>query len=93
MLALKCWGPDPRSLDCLNFHEFLLNPLLLLLRRFGYFEIHAACCVLDKQSYLFVGPSGSGKTSAVLSLIGSGAKYLSDDLFLVFREAALRFVG
>jgi hypothetical protein len=85
-LTLKCWGPDPEATEGLNFREFfLLSPLLFLMHRLGYFEMHAAACVLEEHGYLFVGPSGSGKTSAVLSLIALGAKYLSDDAVVISR--------
>jgi hypothetical protein len=83
-LTLKCWGPDDELPDTLNFREFfLLTPLLFLMHRFGYFEMHAAACVLEEHGYLFVGPSGSGKTSNLLSLIPLGAKYLSDDAVVI----------
>ena len=85
-LSLKCWGPDSDVLDGLNFREFfLLSSLLFLMHRLGYFEMHAAACVLQEHGYLLVGRSGSGKTSTVLSLIASGAKYLSDDAVVVSR--------
>jgi hypothetical protein len=83
-LAIKCWGPDAELPDPLNFREFfLLTPLLFLMHRFGYFEMHAAACVLEERGYMFVGPSGSGKTSNLLSLIALGAKYLSDDAVVI----------
>jgi hypothetical protein len=85
-LTLKCWGPDCDVSDELNFREFfLLSPLLFLMHRLGYFEMHAAACILGDHGYLFVGPSGSGKTSTLLSLIGMGAKYLSDDAISISR--------
>jgi hypothetical protein len=84
--SLKCWGPDSDVFDVQNFREFfLLSPLLFLMHKLGYFEMHAAACVLEKHGYLFVGRSGSGKTSTVLSLIALGAKYLSDDAVVVSR--------
>jgi hypothetical protein len=84
--SLKCLGPDADVFDVQNFREFfLLTPLLFLMHRLGYFEMHAAACVLEKHGYLFVGRSGSGKTSTILSLITLGAKYLSDDAVVVSR--------
>ena len=92
--TLKCWGPDPEASDVLNFREFfLLSPLLFLMRRLGYFEMHAAGCILEEHGYLFVGPSGSGKTSTVLSLIALGAKYLSDDAILISRPRGNGFAA
>ena len=86
MPAMKCWGPDPEASERLNFREFfLLSPLLFLMHRLGYFEMHAAGCVLEEHGYLFLGPSGSGKTSTVLALIALGAKYLSDDAVVLSR--------
>jgi hypothetical protein len=83
-LTLNCWAPDDELPEALNFREFfLLTPLLFLMRRFGYFEMHAAACVLEERGYVFVGPSGSGKTSNLLSLIPLGAQYLSDDAVVI----------
>jgi len=83
-LNLHCWGPDPDSLDSLAFREFfLLSPILFMLRRLGYFELHAAACAYGESGYLLLGSSGSGKTAAILALIASGWSYLSDDAMLV----------
>ena len=85
-LSLKCLGPDSEVVDTLNFREFfLLGPLLFLMHKLGYYEMHAAACTLEEHGYLFLGPSGSGKTSTLLSLIALGAKYLSDDALVVSR--------
>lgn len=83
-LTLRCWGPDPDALDRLNFREFfLLSPLLFLMHRLGYFELHAAGCAYGDTGYLLLGPSGSGKTSAILALIESGWTYVSDDAMVL----------
>ena len=83
-LTFRCSGPEPDPSDCLNFREFfLLTPLLYMMHRLGYFELHAAACAYQESGYLLLGPSGSGKTTAMLSLIASGWSYLSDDAMVV----------
>src|SRR5439155_1238636 len=75
--TFRCGGPDPGPGETLGFKEFfLLTPLLFLMHRFGYFELHAAGCAYEDSGYLLLGASGSGKTTATLSLIASGWKYL-----------------
>ncbi len=86
--TLKCSGPDREITEDINFRElFLLSPLLFLMHRLGYFELHAAACIFDQRGYLLLGPSGSGKTTAVLSLMALGAKYLSDDAVVISRSS------
>jgi hypothetical protein len=83
-LTVRCSGPDPEPNERLVFRElFLLSGLLLIMHRLGYFELHAAACAHEESGYLFLGTSGSGKTTAILSLIASGWKYLSDDAMVV----------
>jgi len=82
--TFRCGGPDPGPGERLSFREFfLLTPLLFLMHRFGYFELHAAGCAYQGSGYLLLGTSGSGKTTATLSLIASGWNYLSDDAMFV----------
>ena len=83
-LTFRCSGPDPGPSECLSFREFfLLTPVLYMMHRLGYFELHAAACAYQESGYLLLGPSGSGKTTAMLSLIASGWNYLSDDAMVV----------
>jgi hypothetical protein len=83
-LTIHSSSPDPDPGDRLSLQaSFLLTPLLFIMHRFGYFELHAAACAYHDSGYLLLGPSGSGKTTATLSLIASGWKYLSDDAMVV----------
>lgn len=50
-------------------------------------NLHASCVALDDRSGLLIlGPSGSGKSSLALSLMGYGAKLVSDDRTDVLRD-------
>jgi hypothetical protein len=92
--TFRCGGPDPGPDDRLSFREFfLLTPLLFLMHRFGYFELHAAGCAYQGSGYLLLGASGSGKTTAMLSLIASGWNYLSDDAMFVSTDPGGRIVA
>jgi hypothetical protein len=80
----RCSGPAPDPENRLIFREFfLLSPILFLMHRLGYFELHAAACAHEDFGYLLLGASGSGKTTTILSLIASGWNYLSDDAMVV----------
>jgi hypothetical protein len=93
-LTFRCSGPDPDPAERLNFREFfLLSPILFLMHRLGYFELHAAACARDESGYVLLGPSGSGKTTAMLSLIASGWNYLSDDAIVVSNEPEGRILA
>lgn len=63
--------------------EFFLLGLLMLLRPYGCYGLHA--CGLERSGVgvLLVGASGSGKTTTSLSLVQSGWQYLSDDAVLL----------
>jgi hypothetical protein len=63
--------------------DVFLMGLTRLLAECGLFDLHGACIELDGHGLLLVGPSGSGKTTATLSLIASGANYVSDDAVLI----------
>jgi hypothetical protein len=93
-MTFRCSGPDPDPAERLNFREFfLLSPLLFVMHRLGYFELHAAACVREDSGYLLLGPSGAGKTTALLSLIDSGWSYLSDDAMVVSMEPQGKIVA
>ncbi|MGQ9897114.1 MAG: hypothetical protein ACUVR8_06115 [Acidobacteriota bacterium] len=83
----------PLAADGFSSYEllsYLRLVLLFMLRRLGWFELHAGACVNAGQGYVFTGPPGSGKTSAVLGLIEAGWGYTSDDALLVRQTSRLR---
>jgi hypothetical protein len=93
-LTFRCSGPDPAPGERIGFREFfLLSPLLFILHRVGYFELHAAGCAYQEFGYLFLGRSGSGKTTAMLSLIAAGWNYLSDDAMVISASPQGRIVA
>jgi hypothetical protein len=69
-----------------RFIDVVLVSLAPLLRKRGYFLLHAAAVALDQQAILFVGPSGSGKTTTCLTLIDAGWQLLSNDIVLLKRD-------
>lgn len=66
--------------------QFFLLSLLMLMRPFGLYGLHANCVSNDTSGCLIVGNSGAGKTSLALSLIKQGWNYLSDDAVMVRRS-------
>ena len=63
--------------------EFFLIVLLVLLRNYGLYGLHANAVVRDGVGVLIVGPSGAGKTTLTLSLMRDGWHYLSDDALML----------
>lgn len=65
--------------------SLLIVEFILLLWRYGFYELHAAGLAKEGKGLLLVGPSGSGKSSLALSLIRQGWHYLSDDMLILRR--------
>ena len=66
--------------------------LMVALRHFGLFHMHAATVVVPQgPSGLIVGQSGAGKTTTALALVRAGWSYLGDDSLLL-RQAPDRRV-
>lgn len=54
-----------------------------LLRRRGYYLVHAFAVAKDGRALLLVGPSGSGKSTTGLNLVTNGWGFLANDVVLV----------
>jgi hypothetical protein len=76
-----------RYKNSISKQNFFLISLILLLSRWGFYDLHAAGVVKDGAGYLVLGESGSGKSSATLSLVSQGWHYLSDDALLLRRTS------
>lgn len=66
-----------------RFLDVTYTSLAPLLRRHGYFMVHAFAAVQNGRGVLIVGPSGSGKTTTGLSLILAGWQLLCNDVALI----------
>ena len=66
-----------------RFEDITFTSLAPLLRRAGYFLVHAFAAAKDGRGVLIVGPSGSGKTTTGLSLLLNGWKLLANDVLLL----------
>jgi hypothetical protein len=62
--------------------DITYTSLAPLLRRRGYYLIHASAVARQGKTVLLVGPSGSGKTTAALSLLAAGWDLLANDVVL-----------
>jgi hypothetical protein len=65
------------------FEDMLYAGLAPVLRRLGYFLIHAFATVKDGKALLLVGESGSGKTTTGLTLCRLGWGYLANDVVIL----------
>jgi hypothetical protein len=71
------------SFSKLFSHTLLPLALTELLKKFGFYYIHASCAEIKGKGILFLGEPGAGKTTACYSLVKAGAKWISDDAVLV----------
>lgn len=98
-LLMKGWITN----ECLSrANEFLLCRLwfkiglMELLQQAGYYYIHGASLLKDREGVLFVGESGAGKSTITRTLIDKGYSYTCDDALLLMQDkdeiAALGFI-
>lgn len=66
-----------------RLEDVLFTSLAPVLRRRGYYLMHAFAASREDRAVLFVGPSGSGKTTVGLSLIQQGWQFLANDVVLL----------
>ena len=78
-----------RALAVGRFEDITLTSLAPLLRRRGYFFVHAFAVARDDRALLLVGPSGSGKTTTGLSLLLAGWQLLANDALLLQERAGI----
>ncbi len=69
-------------------HPVLSLVLMELLKRRGFFPVHAACLALDGRGVLLAGTSGAGKSTLAVALARAGFAFLSDDTVFVQAEAS-----
>jgi hypothetical protein len=68
--------------------------LMELVRRRGFYPLHAACLARNDSGVLVCGPSGSGKSTLTLALLEQGLDFLGDDLVFLDRSSQeLRALG
>lgn len=70
-----------------RFEDVTFTSLAPLLRRHGYYLLHAFAVVKEGRSILLVGPSGSGKTTTGLHLLEQGWQLLANDVILLEARA------
>ncbi|MBP6469219.1 MAG: hypothetical protein KBE23_21990 [Chloroflexi bacterium] len=70
----------PASLANGRFEDITFTTLAPMLRRRGYFLLHAFAVAKNGRAALLVGASGSGKTTSGLSLVLNGWELLSNDV-------------
>ena len=69
------------------FEDMILIALAPLLRRRGYYAIHAFAAAVDGRTLLILGDTGAGKTTTGISLLTRGAKLLANDTPLLRPDA------
>ena len=66
-----------------RFEDVTFTSLAPLLRRHGYYLVHAFAASKNGRAVMVVGPSGSGKTTTGLNLVLNGWQLLSNDILLL----------
>lgn len=69
-------------------HAFFTMPWLELLRRRGFYNLHAAGFRVNGKALLFPGPSGSGKSTLSIALLRVGMEFLGDDMLFLTRSGS-----
>ncbi len=70
----------------------LMHGVLVLVRKLGFFPLHAAAVAQGEDAVLFCGPKGSGKTTMAYALVQQGMRFLSDDSILLEPEDTTVYV-
>jgi hypothetical protein len=84
---------DPVNLF-LATHLMLTILLVEILKRCGFYSVHASGFCEDNKAILIPGTSGVGKSTLALTLLRSGFGYLSDDMVFLRRHAGeLQMLG
>jgi hypothetical protein len=81
-LAVEGWISARLACHHGRVEDITYTSLAPLLRRRGYYLIHASAVARQGRVVLLVGASGSGKTTAALSLLASGWELLANDVVL-----------
>jgi hypothetical protein len=63
--------------------DLLIYSLLILLRYWGLYAMHAACVANNRVGCMFVADCDSGKSTLAFSLVRQGWAYVSDDSILL----------
>lgn len=61
------------------FEDMILIALAPLLRRRGYYTVHAFAAAVAGRAILILGDTGAGKTTTGISLLSSGAQLVAND--------------
>ena len=73
----------PCVLEDDSFEDVITLALAPLLRRRGFFMVHAFSASFEQKAAILVGPSGSGKTTSGLALVYQGWDLLANDIALL----------
>jgi hypothetical protein len=66
-------------------HPIFVTPLFEILKRRGYFNLHAAAVCVDGKALLLTGHSTSGKSTLAIALCRAGFSFMSDDYVFLTR--------
>lgn len=73
----------PHAIEYGRFEDITFTSLAPLLRRQGYFLVHAFAASKEGRCALIIGPTGSGKTTTGLALVLNGWALLANDIVLL----------
>ncbi len=92
-VAISVAQPEAENL-WIATHPIFVIALFELLKRRGYFNVHAAAVCLGRQTLLFAGHSTAGKSTLAVSLCRAGFGFMSDDyVFLKSHPRGMTILG
>ncbi|NOX62525.1 MAG: hypothetical protein GXP42_11370 [Chloroflexi bacterium] len=77
--AVEGWMTEASLITYGVFEDMIIVSLAPLLRRRGFYTIHAFAAALDDRAVVLVGGIGAGKTTTGVNLLRHGFKLLSND--------------
>jgi hypothetical protein len=84
-VRLSIQEPADQNLWLLSHPAFTL-PLAEMLKRRGFYGLHAAGLCTDGKVILFAGDSGAGKSTLTVALLRKGFDYMADDMVFLRKD-------
>lgn len=85
---LASFKMDKTTLRSTKLFSHTLLPLVLieLLKKHGFYYVHAACADIKGRGIIITGGPGTGKTTACYALVRNKANWISDDAVLIKKQ-------
>lgn len=80
---------EPLSSDSWIVFQLFFSPSFLeILKKLGFYNLHASTVCLKDKGIFFSATTGSGKSTLAICLVRSGFGFLSDDITFAYRNSS-----